>query len=126
MIRAVMIAAAFLCAAGIAVAQPNTSGLFQERAQAQTGQRRVKIPDRVVVQGVYQPRIASASITCGATSYMVSVEEGACNRHYPVDSDGQPLAYDYAQCQNPQGHRAAASCRYGCAPTTGTGRCEVR
>ena len=121
--RVLLIALCGLAAAGLASAQPGPAtsaggvvlaGNFDDLRPARPLDRRDN----------YLPFRVSASINCpGGITYTVSVVRGSCNRHYPIDSDGNPLPYDYAQCANGSGSRAAASCQYGCAPTTGSGAC---
>jgi hypothetical protein len=123
-VRSLVIAVIALAGAGGVAAQPATPLLHQDgfiRA-GDFGQIR---PDRFDGRYVRLPVRRSASITCGGVRYTVSVAGGSCSTFSNPDSDGNPTPADYANCQAANGDRAVASCRHGCYPTTGSGRCST-
>ena len=123
-VRSAVIVLIALCGAGAAAAQPAMS-LVDQPGFIRAGDYSQVRPGRVPDRGMNVPIRRSASITCGGTRYTVSVAGGSCNTHYNPDSDGNPTPPDYAQCTGPGGARATASCRHGCYPATGSGRCTT-
>lgn len=123
-LRSALIALAALAGAGGVAAQPATS-LVHRDGFIRAGDFGEIRPDRLDGRLIRVPGRRSASIVCGGVRYTVSVAGGSCSTFSNPDSDGNPTPPDYANCQGPGGARAVASCRHGCYPTSGSGRCST-
>jgi hypothetical protein len=121
-IRSALAALAILAGAGTVAAQPAVP-LNQQPGFLRTGDFGELRPERFEGRLIRLPARRSATITCSGVRYTVSVAGGSCSTFSNPDSDGNPTPADYARCQNAAGDRAIASCRHGCYPTVGTGRC---